>query len=78
MNTWQLRTPVVLIIFNRIDTTQRVFDAIREVKPLKLLVISDAPRINREGEAEQCEAARAIINQVDWECEVLTNHSNIN
>ncbi len=78
MSTWQLRTPVVLIIFNRTDTTQRVFDAIREVKPLKLLVISDAPRINREGEAEQCEATRAIINQVDWECEVLTNHSNIN
>ncbi|MEI3651316.1 MAG: glycosyltransferase family 2 protein, partial [Dolichospermum lemmermannii FEM_B0920] len=30
------------------------------------------------GEAEKCAAARAIINDVDWECEVLTNYSDIN
>ncbi|MCE2698725.1 MAG: FkbM family methyltransferase [Nostocales cyanobacterium LE14-WE4] len=78
MNKWQFKTPVALIIFNRTDTTQKVFEAIREAKPPKLLVISDAPRNNKEGEAEQCAATRAIINQVDWECEVLTNHSDIN
>jgi cephalosporin hydroxylase/predicted SAM-dependent methyltransferase len=78
MSKWQLNTPVALIIFNRTDTTQKVFEAIREAKPPKLLVISDAPRTNKEGEAEQCTATRAIINQVDWECEVLTNHSDVN
>ena len=78
MSTWQLTTPVVLTVFNNPNTTQKVFDAIREAKPPKLFVISDAPRNNKEGEAEQCAAARAIINQVDWECEVLTNHSDVN
>ena len=77
-NEWQLTTPVVFIIFNRPDTTAKVFEAIRQAKPPKLLVIADGARIDKPGEAEKCAAARAIINQVDWQCEVLTNYSNVN
>ncbi|MBS3027363.1 MAG: glycosyltransferase family 2 protein [Dolichospermum sp. DET50] len=73
-----MKTPVAFIIFNRPDTTKRVFEAIREAKPPKLLVIADGPRVDRPGEAENCAAARAIIEGVDWECEVLTNYSDVN
>jgi hypothetical protein len=73
-----MKTPIAFIIFNRPDTTKRVFEAIRQAKPPKLLVIADAPRIDRSGEAEKCAAARAIIDGVDWECEVLTNYSDVN
>jgi hypothetical protein len=71
-------TPVAFIIFNRPDVTEKVFQAIRQAQPRKLLVIADGPRADRPGEAEKCAAARAIIDQVDWECEVLTNYSDIN
>lgn len=74
----QLKTPVCLMIFNRPDTTQQVFNTIRQVKPEKLLVIADGPRPNVNGEFQKCAATRAIINQVDWECEVLTHYSDIN
>jgi len=77
-DNWQLTTPVALIIFNRPETTATVFAAIRQAKPPKLLVIADGPRLNHPGEAEQCAAARDIINQVDWQCEVLTNYSDVN
>ena len=73
-----MKTPVAFIIFNRPDTTKRVFEAIRQAKPPKLLVIADGPRVDRPGEAEKCAATRAIIEGVDWECEVLTNYSDIN
>ena len=71
-------TPVALFIFNRPDTTDRVFHAIAQVKPSKLLVIADGPRIARVGEEEKCEQARSIINRVNWDCEVITNFSEIN
>ncbi|KMW70543.1 putative capsular polysaccharide synthesis family protein [Limnoraphis robusta] len=74
----ELRTPVVLIIFRRPDTTQKVFEVIRQVKPSKLFVIADGPRLDKPGEAEKCMAARKIIEQVDWNCQVLTNYSDIN
>ena len=73
MAAFKLATPVAFIIFNRPDTTARVFAEIAKAKPPKLLVIADGPRADREGEAAQCAAARAIIERVDWPCEVLTN-----
>lgn len=78
MSDWQFSTPVVFIIFNRPDTTARVFAEIAKAKPPKLLVVADGPRKNKQGEAEKCAATRAIINQVDWPCEVLTNYSDVN
>jgi hypothetical protein len=75
---FQLQTPVVLIIFKRPHTTEKVFAAIRQIKPAKLFVIADGPRLERSGEKEKCEATRAIIEQVDWECEVLKDYSDVN
>ena len=40
MYNFKLRTAVVLIIFKRPDTTEKVFEAIRQAKPPKLLVIA--------------------------------------
>ena len=71
-------TPVALIIFNRPDTTERVFEEIRRARPPKLLVVADGPRADMPGEAERCAAARAIIDGVDWDCEVLKNYSDVN
>ncbi|NEP29131.1 glycosyltransferase family 2 protein [Moorena sp. SIO3I6] len=73
-----MKTPVAFIIFKRPDTTERVFEVIREAKPPKLFVIADGPRADRPGEAEKCAAARAIIERVDWDCEVLENYSDVN
>ncbi len=78
MPDFQLATPVAFIIFNRPDTTERVFSEIAKAKPPKLLVIGDGARTNREGEAAKVAATRAIIENVDWPCEVLTNFSETN
>jgi hypothetical protein len=70
--------PVIFIIFNRPDTTRQVFETIRAARPRKLFVIADGPRPDRSGEAERCAATRMIIDEVDWECEVLRNFSETN
>lgn len=71
-------SPVVLIIFNRPERTRKVFEQIRKVKPSKLLIVADGPRVNQSGEAEKCAAARTIVDEVDWDCEILKNYSEIN
>lgn len=73
-----MTTPVALIFFNRPDTTERVFNEIAKAKPSKLLLIGDGPRKNIAGEAEKVAATRAIVERVDWECEVLINYSEEN
>ena len=75
---YKLNTPVAFIIFNRPDTTERVFAEIAKAKPTKLLVVADGARTDKAGEAEKVAATRAIIDRVDWNCEVLTNYSDSN
>jgi hypothetical protein len=71
-----LSTPVAFLIFNRPDLTETVFRAIARARPAKLLVVADGPR--SAAEAEKCRQARAVIESVDWDCEVLTNFSEDN
>ncbi len=78
MDAFQIKTPVSFLVFNRPETTSRVFEEIRRVRPPKLLVVADGPRPDLLGEAEKCDAVRAIIEQVDWPCEVLKNYSDTN
>ncbi|AKD05715.1 nucleotide-diphospho-sugar transferase [Pontibacter korlensis] len=67
-----MHTPVLLIIFNRAHTTQKVFERIRQVKPKKLYVAADGPRPHVGTDAERCAETRRIVEQVDWDCEVKT------
>lgn len=64
--------PILLLIFNRPDTTAQVFNSIARAKPRRLFVAADGPRTDKEGEAEKCQAVREIIKRVDWDCEVKT------
>ena len=78
MNNFTLNTPVAFLIFNRPETTEQVFEEIRKANPKKLFVVADGPRPNNQKDIEGCEAARKIINKVDWDCEVMKNYSNVN
>lgn len=75
---WNLKTPVAFLIFNRPETTKRVFAEIAKVKPPKLLVIADGPRPNKPEEITRCQETREIIDQIDWDCDVLKNYSDVN
>lgn len=67
-----LATAVLFLIFNRPDTTARVFDAIRRVKPRRLYIAADGARDWKEGEIDRVESARAIATSIDWPCELRT------
>ena len=73
-----LSTPVLFLIFNRPDTTQRVFDEIRKAQPPQLFVAADGPRKDRPADYELCKKTRDIIQQVDWDCKVFTRFQDEN
>lgn len=73
-----MKSPVVLIAFNRPSTTARVFERIREARPSRLFIALDGPRPDRPGEAESCAEVRRIVGDVDWPCEVERSYSDAN
>jgi hypothetical protein len=74
----QLSAPVLLVAFNRPDTTQIVFDKIREARPLKLYIAVDGPRPRKEGEDILVEQVKAIVTNVVWPCETHYRFSKEN
>ena len=71
-----LDTPVVLIIFNRPDFTEVVFQAIAQARPRRLFVLADGPR--SADEAELCAQTRAVLQRVDWDCDLKVDFSEVN
>ena len=78
MSHWSLRTPVVLIIYNRPDTTREVFAKVAQACPRNLFVIADGPRRERPGDDERCAAARSVVADIQWDCNVLRNYADEN
>ncbi len=69
-----MKTPVAFLIFNRPDTTEKVFQPIRQAQPPQLLVVADGPRPDQPEDVRDCATARSIIEQVDWDCQVMKNY----
>ena len=72
------QTPILFLIFARPDTTQRVFERIRDIRPLKLYIAADAPRKDRPNEIVRSQETRRIVDKIDWPCEVHTLFRNEN
>jgi hypothetical protein len=67
-----LRTPILLVVFNRPELTRKVFNEIRSAKPRKLYIAADGPRPNNIGDIKRCTEVQKIVSNVDWDCEVQT------
>jgi hypothetical protein len=66
------QTPILFLVFKRPSTTRKVFNVIKKIEPKYLYVAADGPREHKEGEKEKCEEVRAIVKEIDWDCELKT------
>jgi hypothetical protein len=67
-----MESAVLFLLFNRPESTAKVFAEVRRARPQRLFLAGDGPRADMPGEAEQCAKARAIASEVDWDCDVQT------
>jgi hypothetical protein len=67
-----MKTPVLLLIFNRPNETNQVFNALKIIKPKVLYVAGDGPRADVKGDIENIFKTREILERIDWDCELKT------
>lgn len=68
-----LKIAVLFLVFNRLDVTKQVFEAIRQARPPRFYVAADGARGSKEGEDKKVKAVRDhILSNIDWDCEVKT------
>lgn len=73
-----MKSAVLFVVFNRPDTTARVFETIRAAKPPRLYVAADGPRAGRADEAVLCAQVRQLATKVDWPCKLYTLYQDTN
>lgn len=67
-----VETPVLFTPFARPEYARRTFDAIKKARPRKLYFYSDKARKGNAEEEEKNNTVRALVNEIDWPCELKT------
>jgi len=73
-----VKTPVVLIVFNRPGVTRRNLDVLRQVRPEQLFVVADGPRPDRPDDARLCAEVHEAVAAVDWPVKLHTKYAERN
>src|SRR5690554_2335775 len=74
----KITTPILIISFNRPDIIKQTFEYIRKAKPTKLYVAIDGARREKEGEEKLVGQVKAVVENVDWECETHYKYNETN
>lgn len=75
---YMFNTPIAVFTFNRPQLTERLLGVLAQVKPRRILVVSDGPRPHVPIDDEKCRAVRELFDNLDWECQVERNFSEKN
>lgn len=78
MTDSRLRTPVVLLIFNRPRATRRVVEAVAAARPRTLFVVADGPRPDHPADAALCAEARRVVEGIGGNLELVRDYSASN
>lgn len=74
--SYTTKSPVLFMIFNRLETTRAVFEAIAKAKPKRLYISGDLERkgkIASDGVSESVKVKECrdfVLENISWECEV--------
>jgi len=78
INKFLIDIPVAIIFFSRPDHLEITFEKIRQLKPSTLFLIQDGPRLGATSEESKVQECKAIVENIDWECKVFKNYSEVN
>jgi len=78
INCKNMKTPLVIIIYNRHKYTYSLIESIKHVKPNNIFVIADGPKRNNVNDKIKCDKTRRIIDKVNWTENITKIYSEIN
>ena len=63
--------PILVMAFNRPAPAAGLLEVLKQLRPVRLYLAFDGPRLNSPGEQEHCEAVRDLFRDgIDWPCQV--------
>ena len=72
-------TPILLIVFNRPEETEKAINKLQQIRPRKLFVAADKARSRKPDEEILCNQVKEIVaNGINWECDLKTLYQTEN
>lgn len=62
--------PVLLVVFNRPETTRQVLESLAVARPPRLFVAADGPRPDVPPDESLCAEVQALVSAPPWPCDV--------
>ena len=73
-----MKTPVLLIHFNRPDQTRRQIELLRQVAPSRVWILCDGPRPNKVDDRVKVAEVRQLLDHLPWPCEARRLYRDVN
>ncbi len=77
-NLYETDIAVLLIFFNRPDNFKKVFEQVKKARPSRLYLSCDGAREGNQNDVVKIAQCKEIAKDIDWECEVYENYSDVN
>jgi hypothetical protein len=74
----EFKTPILIICFNRPQCIELQLASLREVKPKKIYISCDGPRLEKDDGLKIEEVKKTYLKGIDWSCDVQTNFHEAN
>ena len=66
-----MNTALLLLLFNRPETTHKLFQKLKIFKPKKIYINIDGPREKNLNDKKLCTEVEKITNDISWDCKVF-------
>ena len=66
-----MKTPLLILLFNRPEETSILFNKLKEIRPKRIYINQDGPRINNLNDKHLCEQVRKIVYEKKWDYEII-------
>lgn len=69
-----MQAPILLLVYNRVDTLARVWAVLEEVQPPVLFISADGPKPDRPDDVRRTAAVRDLVqSRITWHCDAYFN-----
>ena len=70
-------TPILVILFNRSNNAQQLFNSIKKLKPNKIYINIDGPRINNQNDLIEVQKCKEIFYNKEKQHKHYMNYFNV-
>lgn len=66
-----MKTPVLVLIYNRPGYTKNLYKILKKVRPKKLYVAADGPKLDNIKDKINCEKTRNVFKDIHWKTKIF-------